>query len=459
MKNSTHKILSALKQGTLLVLFAATCTAPASAQNLLKGLAGKAVQKAAGKVAEKVEKKVEQKLEGTKAGKVLSVAKTVANASNSSEAESEGSYTSADYPENLAYIVDSGDYWHFEVDEESVPAPEFKNCADLLTNFPVLPAATDLFNEEVMKQFYVKTVAFNKGFEAYVMNRTAHYTEVMMRTRNVMNPTVDSSTREYMNLLAMAMAKLPEAEREKLASMEDGDAEAMLNYLKTNHPDIYKLIMEKGKNIKPARTMIDEDRVAEFDALAAELEPLTTSMQDNLLSLTNALTSGSLSDAADMFTSKVGQVRQQLADEWAKSPECAKVKAMQAELDARTDEWDKKNKTMDKFREYPPFWDEERTKQNQVIDAYNKTVAERFRAAVQEAIDEQAAKFKVVADCDSRLAALGIKNDDEAFLYANVLALISGAMAPFQVAYFPLPSEVLNVPFVQHALLSNEMPK
>lgn len=437
MKNTNDTLSSALKKGMMLIVLTGVAAAPVSAQSLLKGLAGKAVQKVAGKVADKVGHKAD--------------AKPVATTPDSCQDEGYTSTASDDYPERLGPSVEYPGYWKFYINPEEVTPLAFKNYADVQKALPALPPAADMLSEEAMEKYYQSLIAFTGGLSALHMQRSALYAEMAYRGQNLKPTGVDDNTRDYMNQMAQVVMKLSPEEKLKIANLEDQGPEAMLGYLKTHHPDIYKLVNEKGKNIKPAASDIDEKRADQFAALADELEPIVGRMSEELVSAANPALK------AETAAAPILQLRQELLEAWPKSPECAKIKAMQADLDARTDEWSKGGKNMDKFWDYPPFWDEERAKQNEIIDAYNLKGAERMRAAVQQAIDAALADLKVVADCDARLEALGAKNDGEAIFYANVLTRISAAAMSLHANLFSLPYEVLELPLVNHTMLSSEM--
>lgn len=451
MKNMNDKFSSTLKKGMMLILLAGVSAAPVSAQSLLRGLAGKAVQKVAGKVADKVVDKVSDAVVGKVVGKAVATpaSPTVTPVATPDYSQNEGA-TSADsdeYPERLGPSAEYPGGWSFDINEESVSPLEFKNFADVLKAFPVLPSAAEMINEEAMKGYFLSLAAYNNGISVLGTNRSMLYAEMASRAQNLRPTAIDGKTRDYVGLMAQEMMKLSPEEQAKLAGLEGQGPEAVFAYLKAHHPAIYKLIMEKGKDIKPVEQDIDDERIDQFTAIIDDLEPIVNRMPQDLL------------QAAHPSLKKDSQIEllcQELLVAWPKSPECAQIKAMQAELDARTAEWDKTHRT-GKFTDYPPFWDEERTKQNQIIDAYNLKAAERMRAAVQQAIDQAIGDLKVLADCDVRLEALGVQNDGEAVFCGNVLNSIAATAMTLRATLFPLLSEILKTPLVFHTTLSAEM--
>lgn len=418
----------------------------ASAQSLLRGLAGKA----ADKVTQKVTNKVEQKLENTKVGKAT---KAVKAATQPTAAESVSAQTvSEDYPECLTPTPDAPDYWNFEIDEESVPTPAFGNYADALKGWPALPAAAQLKDEAAMRQYCIDLKAFGKGLEQMVVNRSMKSAEASAGLRGMQQTTLSAESRAYTDKMMAAMMALPEAEREKIAQFEDGDAAAMLAYMKEHHPDIYKLMMgapAELKNNKPA----DESRYDAYAEIAETVQPILDKSTD-LLSNVSLAAAVLMSDEDRVSLmgpmGEVQKLREEIIADWLKSEECAQIKAMEEDLVKRVNEYDAAHPSNDLVYTYPPFWAGERAKQNEIIDAYNEKIAERWVSGIQKILEPGMADFKVVAEQDVRLESLGWKDDMEKMSYFSTSSIVNGAGMMLQTSCFNIPSFIFGVPFISH---------
>lgn len=422
----------------------------ASAQGLLKGLAGKAAQKVTEKVVNKATKKVEEKIENSRVGQAVSAVKEVAQ--TKSEAEDHALTVSAEYPENLAPSSDDTEYWYFEIDEESIPTPSFSNYADVLKGWPALPTAAQMKDEAAMRQYCIDVKAFGKGLEQMAVNRSMKAAEAGVALRGMQQTTLSAESRAYTDKMMAAMMSLPEAEREKIAQFEDGDSAAMLAYMKENHPDIYKLLMSAPaelKNNKPA----DESRYDAYGEIADAVQPIldkTGTAVSNLDLSVAGLMNGGLNSLMGPL-GEIQKLRKELIDGWMKSEECAKIKAMEEDLVKRVNEYDAAHPSYDVVYTYPPFWSEERAKQNEIIDAYNEKIAERWVSGFQKILEPGMADFKIVAEQDVRLESLGWNDDMEKMAYLSTSSIVNGAGMMLQMSCFNVPSLIFGVPFIEHA--------
>lgn len=436
MKKNTTISLRALVALAAMML----AVGSASAQSLLKGLAGKA----ADKVTQKVTKKVEQKLENTKVGQAAKAVKAVTQTPAASDASVQS--VSDDYPASLAPGADDPEYWNFEIDEESIPVPAFSNYADALKGWPALPSAAQMMDEAAMRQYYISLKAFTNGLGEMVLNRSMKSAEANMGLAGMKQTTLSAESRAYTDKMMAAMMALPEAEREKIAQFEDGDSAAMLAYLKEHHPDIYKLMMSAPAELKNNKP-VDESRYDAYGEIAEAVQPI-------LNKSTDALTNVSLSAAglASLMgpMGEVQKLREEIIADWTKSQECAQIKAMEEALVKRVNEYDAAHSTNDVVYTYPPFWAGERAKQNEIIDAYNAKIAERWVSGIQKILEPGMADFKIVAEQDARLESIGWKDDMEKLTYASTSSLVNGAGMMLQTSCFALPACIFSVPFIEH---------
>lgn len=427
----------------------------ASAQSMLKGLAGKAAQKVTQKVTQKatqkVEQKIEQKLEGTKVGKAVKTAKAISEAGKA--ANDNTSDVMDDYPELLGPDMDERAYWDFEIDKSTIAVPTFTTYADALKAWPATPTAAQLQDEAAMRKYYIDFEAFNMGLEKLMMERTVKQTEVGMGLQTAQGSKLSAEARAYSDKMMAAIMALPAAEREKIAQFEDKDADAMLAYMKTNHPDIYKIMMSAPTELKNMEQP-DESRMDAYSEIMEKLEPFIGKMTESLSGITSlslsSLMTGDITDALPGPQGAMYKVRKEIAEDWIKSAECAKVKAMEEDLNKRVREYDEANMKADKFYSYPPFWSGERAKQNEVIDAYNAKVAERWIAAVGKLVDENMPNFELLAEQDARLQALGWNDDAEKTMYYTTSAMVGNAAMSLFTTLFTLPTYIFGVPFVAH---------
>lgn len=419
----------------------------ASAQSMLKGLAGKAAQK----VTQKVTQKVEQKLEGTKVGKVVKTAKTISEAGKVAQVDESG--VMEDYPECLGPDMDGGDYWDFDIDKSTIAAPTFTTYADALKAWPGLPTAAQLQDEAAMRKFRIDLEAFNMGMEKMMMERTMKQSEVGMGLQGAQGTTLSAEARAYSEKMMAAIMALPAAEREKIAQFEDKDADAMLAYMKANHPDIYKIMMSAPTELKNMQQP-SESRMDAYSEIIEKLEPFIGKLTESLNGITNfslsSLMTGDPMDALPGPQAALHKVRKEIVEDWLKSAECAKVKAMEEDLTKRVSEYDASHQQDGKFYSYPPFWSGERAKQNEVIDAYNAKVAERWIAAVGKLVDENMPDFKLLAEQDARLQALGWSDDAEKAMYYTASSMIGNAGMSLYTSILTVPAYVFSVPFVAH---------
>lgn len=419
----------------------------ASAQSLLRGLAGKA----ADKVTQKVTNKVEQKLENTKVGKA---AKAVKAATQPTAAESGSAQSvSEDYPECLAPDADASEYWYFEIDEESVPVPAFSNYADALKGWPALPSAAQMKDEAAMRQYCIDLKAFGKGLEQMAVNRSLKAAEAGTALRGMQQTTLSAESRAYTDKMMAAMMTLPEAEREKLAQFEDGDAEAMLAYMKENHPDIYKLMMSAPAELKNNKP-VDESRYDTYGEIAEIVQPILDKSTNRLSNV--SLSAAGLASLAGPI-GEVQKLRDEIIVDWTKSEECAKIKAMEEDLVKRVNEYDAAHPSYDVVYTYPPFWAGERARQNEIIDAYNEKIAERWVSGIQKILEPGMAEFKVVAEQDARLEALGWNDDMEKMAYFSTSSIVNGAGMMLQTNCFNVPSLIFGIPFISHTSVNDSM--
>lgn len=427
----------------------------ASAQSMLKNLAGKAAQK----VTQKVGQKVEQKLEGTKVGKAVQAVKDVNNAAQQANnfangGEAYAQTVSDEYPEYLAADSDGGDFWNFDVEEGSIPVPTFNTYADALQAWPALPAAAQLQDSATMHNFYVSLQSFQQGISQMMMTRSMKQAEASMGLKATQGTKLSAESRAFSEKMMAAVMALPEAEREKIAKLEDTeDPAVIMAYFKEHHPDIYKLMMSAPAELKNMQQP-DETRMDAYSDIMDKVSPLMDKMNNSLADLSNLSLANLMSgDAMDAMAGPAGELhklRRELVALWATSDECAKVKAMEAALVERLNAYDAANPQNDKFYSYPDFWFEERAKQNVVIDAFNAKVAERWRAAVQQVVDAGMPDFQLLAEQDTRLQSIGWSDDTEKAMYYTVSALIGNAALSLYTGVFNIPAELFSVPFVSH---------
>lgn len=429
----------------------------ASAQGLLKGLAGKAAQKVTEKVVNKATKKVEEKIENSRVGQAVSAVKEVAQ--TKSEAEDHALTVSAEYPENLAPSSDDTEYWYFDIDEESVTVPTFSNYADALKGWPALPTAAQMKDEAAMRQYCYDMKAFNLGLGQMVTNRSLKTAEANMSLRGMQQTTLSPESRAFTEKMMAAVMALPEAEREKIAKLEDSeDPAAIMAYFKEHHPDLYKLMMSAPaelKNNKPA----DEARYDAYGEIAAAVQPIVdkTGASVNNIDLSLA---GLMNGSLNSFMGPIGEIqklRQELIDGWMKSEECAKIKAMEEDLVKRVNEYDAAHPSYDVAYTYPPFWAGERAKQNEIIDAYNEKIAELWVSGFQKILEPGMADFKIVAEQDVRLESLGWQDDMEKMAYLSTSSMVNGAGMMLQMSCFNVPGYIFGIPFISHTSVVDTM--
>lgn len=449
--------MCATKKVAALCLVSLFAYAPqADAQGLLKGLADKA--------AKKVGDKVEKKLGGTKVGSAISTVRTLANgASTTSGGESVASdagYAQVpdEYPEFLAPSADGQDYWSFEAEEMNIPTLSFTTWADARKAWPAVPTAAQLQDEAAMRKFYTDYMAFQKGLEQMAARRTMQSAELGMAMRamgpGVVGHQVSAEQRAYVDRMMAAVMQLPAAERDKIEAMAENDenGEKTLVYLKAHHPDLYKTIMTAPSKVQPVND--NEERLNQYSDIMDKVQVLNDKTAARYEAMTQismaSLMSGEATSMMQGPGAELTKLRQEIVADWVKSEECAQVKAMEEALNKRWAEWEKANPQYDKFAAQPPFWTEEREKQNAVIDSFNKKVAERWAECIKKLVEAEMADFDLLAEQDARLAALGMNGDDEKAMYYMASSTINTASMTLHQGCLAYPAEAFAVPFVSH---------
>lgn len=170
--------------------------------------------------------------------------------------------------------------------------------------------------------------------------------------------------------------KIPESEMAKMIKMAQTNPDAATAYMKKNYPEAAKKLQIIEQENKQMQDEIkNSSDIIEMHDLFQEI-----------IAYRNEESYQKAASKALYLESELTAYANELLSEWSKSAECAKIEAMEADLNKRVDEYLRAhNQTYNE--QYPEFWERDRKAQNAIINKYNEMMVEKWRTKMQEYMD------------------------------------------------------------------------
>ncbi|MCQ2203809.1 MAG: hypothetical protein MJZ15_05145 [Bacteroidales bacterium] len=460
-------------------LSAFAVTPDAQAQSFLRGLAGKAKDKMEQKVDNKVDDAIDNAL-----GNVFGRKKNdnSANSSNdefiiqpenvSVEPWRSGEYFSLERANSTDETDDEG-YYVKRIKKSNL---NFKNQKDMLAALPAIPTTRQILSADAAT--IDKLIHFNLAFQDYQarveqatidasmkeyqaavtsgasLGVPSRPTTTPMPATNalaqkmveaLMNSGIDmenADEEQVMKVAAGVMSKeygIPEQEMVKMIKMSQTNPDAATAYMKKNYPAAAKKLQPVEEESKKAQEMLK---------VSPEMEE-ARKLFDEMLQTQNDEAYKAALGKMFALESELTTFANQLLAQWEKSPECAKIFAMEEDLNKRVNEYFRAN-NMGYNDRYPEFWRTDHQEQNAIINKYNEKMVEQWRAKLQECIDYFMPFAKRNADFAERVEALKKKAkaaDADYLRMQNLLSSFSGGA--FNMIYI-LPAYGMDSPRINN---------
>ena len=250
----------------------------------------------------------------------------------------------------------------------------------------------------------------------------------------------NASEEEIMKATLGTLSKelnIPEAEMAKMMEMAKSNPEAATAYMMKKYPNVTKKFAPANPQPQAAS---EENELDQYQDIFDEIEAL---QKDEAFI--------AASKRVPQMPKIMQEYANQLLSQWATSETCAKIEAMEKELDQKTDAYMKEH-NLSYNDEAPKLWTDGRKEQNALIDAYNETMVEQWRAKVQEEINYFKPHAERLAKLEARLneAAKTLTNKTSQTImiqWQNISATL--ANYSFFVIY-ELPAVAMDAPRIYH---------
>lgn len=386
-----------------------------------------------------VEKKIEKSVDPSPSSAPQSQSATQSDISKTSDyAESDSDYAF----ELVRRAAEQREMFvlHYRFEPNPVSSYSFPNYASAMNGKLELPTAKEMISEASQEAYMKKVDDFDNGINIMTSRYASYAGRLTAMGQNVKPVKITKEQRERGTKVVEMLMALPEAERNKLEKL--GDSPQSLAYIKANHPDIYAEIM-KGAELGMQDTArqqvipVDETRADAYYAVKDEMDNRSfarnSSLEDPLMA---------------QFNNEFIQLRKDIIASWKSSEEHDAINRMEAELTARCQAWWNTQKAS-KFHDYPPFWSEERAKQNELVDRFNLRSAIRWRKKLAEWQEKFYADAAQVAAYDAKIQEIRAGGTEEDMPYLSTMMSLN-ALGDLVTRYLTIPGYVFSLPLVDH---------
>lgn len=415
-----------------------TAFAPeAQAQGLLKGLADKAKEK----VKEKIVKTV---VPGTDKTAETTVAKPAQQNGQVASRVTNSDGGSTDELIDDLMIVDefSNPRKGFEDISIRIAEPQegitFNSIAEAIKALPQLPTATQVVNRDEawvasINEFDARCQNFSIGLAERFNN------SVRNMTQGASVPKATEDQKKMAQASAMKILELMQKYGINPEKTSDKEMEAFVKKMYASG----ELKMPGGVgNIEAFMGDEPESKDDDFDAIREKIQALQEAYFELIAETT-------MMNAFDV-NKPLEALHNEIIASWKGSEANKKVLAMELDLGKRFGEFVKDNPSWGKEGEenYPPFWTEERIKENKVIEEYNKANAEKWLKVIRDAMSEKMSVVKEIKAIDDEIEASFSNKSD--VTYCDLKNQLAGVYRTWAVVFYMTMEKAYGMPCVEY---------
>ncbi len=226
----------------------------------------------------------------------------------------------------------------------------------------------------------------------------------------------------------------------KIINMAQSNPKGCENYLKSNHPDLYKRLYTTNAAYGNTNVHPDDPRDAQFARISDQITEVESQLNEVL---------GVYSGAVRENVQKLNDLRAQMDADWKTCSEAKQIDAIAEALEKRLDAWYPTIKVVGDVP-FPAWWTAERKKMNGLVDQWNRRWAAKWIKDSQAGDAQLRSLMKRAAELETENEALGKQGSQENFQYlmnkkrmSSIFAYLPQATNSFNEAFgFPCREHV-----------------
>lgn len=408
----------------------------AQAQGFLKGLADKAKEKVKEKVVKATTSGSDKTAETTVAKPAQQGGQVVSNATNTAGGSSQELIDDLMREQEFSNPreVFEDITLHTAEPQEGIT---FNSLAEAIKALPQLPTATQVVTSD--EAWVVAVNDFTKRCLNFSIGLTERFSNSVRNiTQGAGVPKATEDQKKMAQASAMKILELMQKHGIDPEKTSDKEMEAFVKKMYASG----ELKMPGG--IGNIEAFMDDEAESDddFDAIREKIQALQEAYFELIASTT-------IMDAFGL-NKRLEALHNEIIASWKGSEANKKVLAMDLALDKRFGDFVKDNPSWGKEGEenYPPFWTEERIKENKVIEDFNKANAEKWLKVISDAMNEKMSVVKEIKAIDDEIeASFSNKND---VTYCDLKNQLAGVYRAWATVFHTAMEKAYGMPCVEY---------